>query len=80
MSFQQLNLWYTCKEVFLRWRFQPFEVTGITAMETIQAQDGAIFPWLITTVYWKFNSGAWLAELGVFVPFCSNSTRRMLHP
>lgn len=57
----------------------PEQVTGIIVMETTQSTDSSTYPWLINTVYSEFNSGAWLVDLGVFVPAnCSTASRRML--
>jgi len=74
-------VWYNCDNVFLRWRtaLTPEFVTGIIVMETVPAPAGSKYPWLINTVYSEFNSGAWLVDLGVFVPSnCSSSSRRLL--
>ncbi|KXL48206.1 hypothetical protein M433DRAFT_481620 [Acidomyces richmondensis BFW] len=81
IPFEQLNVWYNCDNVFLRWRtaLTPEFVTGIIVMETVPAPAGSKYPWLINTVYSEFNSGAWLVDLGVFVPSnCSSSSRRLL--
>jgi len=84
IPFDQLNVWYNCDTVFLRWRTTlnftnpaPEFVTGIIVLETTAAPGNAQ-PWLINTVYSEFNSGAWLVDLGVFVPNCTISSRRML--
>lgn len=76
-------MWYNCDTVFLRWRtaLTPEFVTGIIVGETTQntnTTEGAQ-PWLINTLYSEFNSGAWLVDVGSFVPSgCSSSTRRSL--
>lgn len=64
--------------MFLRWRSsQPGfvepaqQVTGIIVLETSYA--GGEEPYIIDTVYSEFNSGAWLYDLGIFVPQCSGS-------
>jgi len=77
IPFQQLNLWYNCDNVFLRWRSAqtPEEVTGVIILETTQAPAGSEYNFLINTVYSEFNSGAWLVNLDVFVPSCSSSRR-----
>jgi len=84
IPFEKLNVWYSCDAVFLRWRTTiasgaPEFVTGIIVMETTQAPAGNAEPWLINTVYSEFNSGAWLVDIGTFVPQnCSSSSRRLL--
>ncbi|KAK4549524.1 hypothetical protein LTR36_006521 [Oleoguttula mirabilis] len=84
IPFEQLNVWYNCDTVFLRWRtaLTPESVTGIIVGETTQntnATTADAEPWLINTLYSEFNSGAWLVDTGSFVPTgCSSSTRRML--
>ncbi|KAK3109518.1 hypothetical protein LTR53_017148 [Teratosphaeriaceae sp. CCFEE 6253] len=84
IPFDQLNVWYNCDTVFLRWRTTldfttpaPEFVTGIIVLETTSAA-GSAQPWLINTVYSEFNSGAWLVDLGVFVPNCTVPSRRLL--
>lgn len=80
IPFEILNLWYACTgPVVIRWRSaqSPEEVTGNIVMETVRGNGSE--PWLINTVYSEFNSGAWLVDLGVFVPSnCSSSSRRLL--
>lgn len=86
IPFEQLNVWYNCDTVFLRWRTTlnftapaPQFVTGIIVLETTANPGNATEPWLINTVYSEFNSGAWLVDLGVFQPNCSATpSRRML--
>ncbi|KAK3673957.1 hypothetical protein LTR78_006159 [Recurvomyces mirabilis] len=84
IPFERLNLWYGCDAVFLRWRTTiapgaPEFVTGIIVLETTQAAAGSENAWLINTVYSEFNSGAWLVDLGTFVPSnCTNPSRRLL--
>lgn len=41
-------------------------------MEVCQGDDSE--PWIINTVYSEFNSGAWLYDLGIFVPTCDAGT------
>ncbi|KAK0347340.1 hypothetical protein LTR02_013837 [Friedmanniomyces endolithicus] len=84
IPFDQLNVWYNCDTVILRWRTTlnfttpaPEFVTGIIVLETTAAPGGAQ-PWLINTVYSEFNSGAWLVDLGTFVPNCTAPARRLL--
>ncbi|KAF2772407.1 hypothetical protein EJ03DRAFT_348784 [Teratosphaeria nubilosa] len=80
IPFEQLNLWYNCDNVFLRWRstMSPEIVTGIIILETTKADESSAQPWLINTVYSEFNSGAWLVDLGVFTPSnCSSSSAKM---
>ena len=74
ITFNILNLWYNCDTVIIRWTtpnpgtVQPEEeVTGIIVIEVVAGSTSAN-PWLIQTVYSEFNSGAWLYDLGVFVP------------
>jgi hypothetical protein len=83
IPFQILNQWYNCNTVIIRWRssapgsVQPEEeVTGIIVLEVVKNAPGRPQPWKIQTVYSEFNSGAWLYDLGVFVPSCSASTKR----
>merc|ERR1712029_579068 len=69
--------------VFLRWNaddLQPEPVTGIIVGECVQNPDpSASQPWLISSLYSEFNSGAWLVDVGTFVPSnCSSSARRSL--
>ncbi|CZT21585.1 uncharacterized protein RCC_07449 [Ramularia collo-cygni] len=77
IPFEILNIWYGCSAVTLRWRStypggpanpQQF-VTGIIVLETVCATGTEKYK--IKTVYSEFNSGAWLYDLGVFVPECS---------
>jgi len=82
IPFEQLNVWYNCDTVFLRWRtaLTPEFVTGIIVGETqpnTNTTEGAQ-PWLINHIYSEFNSGAWLVDVGSFVPSCGSSSRRML--
>lgn len=79
IPFETLNVWHGCDFVALRWRtsapgtVQPEQpVTGIIILETC-AGGSAQEPWLIDTVYSEFNSGAWLYDLGIFVPTCNAS-------
>ncbi|KJY00710.1 hypothetical protein TI39_contig315g00038 [Zymoseptoria brevis] len=70
IPFEQLNIWHTCDAVTLRWKSagpgqEPQQVTGIIVMETECGGDGTR---LINTVYSEFNSGAWMANLGIFTP------------
>ncbi|KAK5129194.1 hypothetical protein LTR08_003769 [Meristemomyces frigidus] len=78
ISFEQLNVWYSCTAVFLRWRtpLTPEFVTGIIVGETIKNTNSTSDePWLINTIYSEFNSGAWLVDVGSFVPTnCSTSS------
>lgn len=83
IPFEILNVWYGCDSVTMRWRssapeangVQPQQqVTGIVVMEVCQ---GGSEPWVIDTVYSEFNSGAWLYDLGVFVPTCKASKAKM---
>ncbi|CAK4030984.1 Hypothetical predicted protein [Lecanosticta acicola] len=81
IPFEILNTWHNCDTVTMRWRTSapgtvvPEEpVTGIVVMETIYAGSGNDEPWLIETVYSEFNSGAWLYDLGIFVPTACNAT------
>jgi len=80
IPFEQLNVWYNCDTVFLRWRtaLTPEFVTGIAVLETTAASSGSQ-PWLINTLYSEFNVGAWLVDIGTFTPAnCTASSRRML--
>lgn len=72
IPFEILNMWYACTgPVVIRWRSaqSPEEITGNIVMET--ERGNGTQPWLISTVYSEFNSGAWLVNLGVFTPNCS---------
>lgn len=82
IPFEILNVWHNCDTVTMRWvtsapgTVQPEEpVTGIVVMETIFA--GGEESWLIETVYSEFNSGAWLYDLGVFVPSCNSTEAKV---
>jgi hypothetical protein len=76
IPFDILNMWYACEgPVVIRWRTTvmpgaPETVTGNIVLET-ERSNNATEPWLIKTVYSEFNSGAWLVDLGVFVPNCT---------
>ncbi|KAK5120797.1 hypothetical protein LTR85_005864 [Meristemomyces frigidus] len=73
IPFEILNLWYACEgPVVIRWRSAqtPEIITGNIVMETTRGTNSSE-PWLISTVYSEFNSGAWLVNLGVFTPNCS---------
>jgi len=73
IPFEILNLWYACEgPVVIRWRSaqSPEIITGNIVLETERGTNSSE-PWLISTVYSEFNSGAWLVNLGVFVPNCS---------
>jgi len=75
IPFEILNMWYACTgPVVIRWRSAqtPEIVTGNIVLETERSTNGTE-PWLISTVYSEFNSGAWLVNLGVFVPNCTAS-------
>lgn len=84
IPWENLNVWHNCDTVIVRWRSSapgtvtPEEpVTGIVVLETVHntvASQKADNPFKIKTVYSEFNSGAWLYDLGVFVPSCGNST------
>ena len=83
IPFEILNVWHGCDFVTMRWRssapeangVQPQQqVTGVVVMEVCQ---GASEPWVIDTVYSEFNSGAWLYDLGVFVPTCNATQAKM---
>ena len=83
IPFEILNLWNNCDNVMLRWRTHdlgptqpPETVTGMVVIETTESGDDTN-PWQIQTVYSEFNSGAWLYDLGIFVPTCS-ATKRSL--
>jgi len=77
IPFKILNLWHTCSTVIIRWRASApgtitttqEPVTGIIVLETQPNKNKASDqPYLIQTVFSEFNSGAWLYDLGVFVP------------
>jgi len=74
IPFEILNLYNNCNSVTIRWLSkgegqEPQQVTGIINMETEKNPDKkSSQKWLINTVYSEFNSGAWLVNLGVFVP------------
>lgn len=61
----------------------PEAVTGIVILETTP-NTGSGTPYLIDTVYSEFNSGAWLADLGVFSPSCNTTStskaKRVVRP
>ena len=70
--FEILKTWHNCDTVVLHWRSaqEPQIITGNIVLETVPAPAGNEYPWQIETVYSEFNSGAWLVNLGVFVPTC----------
>jgi hypothetical protein len=78
ITFNILNLWHNCDTVIIRWTTPnpgtvspEEEVTGIIVIEAVRNPNvGSSEPWLIQTVFSEFNSGAWLYDLGVFVPNC----------
>ncbi|KAK3069206.1 hypothetical protein LTR53_012646 [Teratosphaeriaceae sp. CCFEE 6253] len=73
IPFEILNMWYACEgPVVIRWRSaqKPNIITGNIVMEVVRDTTGSE-PWVIKTVYSEFNSGAWLVNLGVFVPNCT---------
>jgi len=72
IPYEQLNIWHTCDTVFLRWRsaMSPEEVTGIIVAECVYTHN----TWKIETLYSEFNSGAWLVDLGIFVPSCNSTS------
>lgn len=72
IPFTILNLWNTCNTVILRWRSSPGPgfvkpeqaVTGIIVLETqASLNQSSSEPFLISTVYSEFNSGAWLVDI-----------------
>lgn len=79
IPFRILKMWHNCDAVFMRWRSgkpgtvkpeQP--VTGIIAIDAVpNPKAKSDQPWLMKTVYSEFNSGAWLYDLGIFVPECN---------
>jgi hypothetical protein len=85
IPFNILNLWHTCSTVIIRWRASApgtitttqEPVTGIIVIETSKnPKKNTDQPFLINTVFSEFNSGAWLYDLGVFVPNCTASTSK----
>jgi hypothetical protein len=78
---------HNCDTVTLRWRSpmpnptasqapNPQEqVTGIIVLETRFQGFNCPQPFLISTIYSEFNSGAWLYDLEVFKPTCSSNKR-----
>lgn len=82
IPFEILNVWHNCNTVTLRWKsstpgtVQPEQqVTGIVVMETVCSSGAEKHK--IKTVYSEFNSGAWLYDLGVFVPTCNASASKL---
>jgi hypothetical protein len=70
INFEQLNLWYNCNSVTIRWKstntapgsdVKP--IIGLIVMETIRAPAGSAQPFMIDTVYSEFDSGSWLQNL-----------------
>ncbi|TKA29186.1 hypothetical protein B0A50_03696 [Salinomyces thailandicus] len=71
INFNQLNLWYTCDTVIIRWEttntanitdVKP--VVGLISMETVSAPEGeGLCGRWIDTVYSEFDAGAWLQNL-----------------
>lgn len=88
IPFKILNMWHTCSTVIIRWRASApgtisgtqEPVTGIIVLETQPSRNkNAEQPFRIQTVFSEFNSGAWLYDLGVFVPSnCSATAKRSL--
>lgn len=79
VRFQIVKMWYSCEEVFIYWNMtagvastdEPSEpIRGITTIEAEQAAEGSPFPWVNKRVWSEFNSGAYLVNLGLFVPKC----------
>lgn len=78
IPFTILKIWNTCTSVHFLWDSVPGpggpanpqqRVTGLIAIDAVpNTTPGASQPWLIQTVYSEFNSGAWLYDLGIFVP------------
>lgn len=85
IPFAILNMWYACTgPVVIRWASAqtPEPITGNIVLETTRG-NSTDEPWLISTVYSEFNSGAWLVNLGVFSPNCTttaNSTTKRALP
>ena len=82
IPFQILNRWYNCNTVIIRWKSSApgtvspeQQVTGIIVLETVKNMHGGAEPWKIKEVFSEFNSGAWLYDLGVFVPSCDSTKR-----
>jgi len=83
IPFELLNVWNNCDTVMLRWRTshpKPIvlsgsaiqQVTGTVVIEVEQNTDAsAPQPWLISTIYSEFNSGAWVVDNGNFTPSCN---------
>lgn len=76
IPFELLNVWHNCDVITLRWKtpspgtVQPEQqVTGIIVLEAKKVSGPE--PWLISTAYSEFNSGAWLYDLGIFQPTCN---------
>lgn len=88
IPFKILNLWHNCNTVIIRWRASApgtittaqEPVTGIIVIETQPNKNKASDqPFLIQTVFSEFNSGAWLYDLGVFVPSnCTAAAKRSI--
>lgn len=66
------NLWFSCKEVFIRLASDqtPAAVRGLLVLEMTRAPEDAPFPWIMSKMFFEFNSGAWLVNLGVFTAEC----------
>ena len=66
IPFKQLNLWYNCDTVTIRWEsdMKPGIVTGLIVLETVYQNRN----FLIKEVFSEFNSGSWLVNLGIFKP------------
>lgn len=78
---EQLNLWYTCATVIVRWmsnnpangvptKAANEPVVGNSVLEVGFNDEavGDVDTWLIEVIYSEFNSGAWLVDYGVFKP------------
>ena len=51
-------------------------MTGVVLLETVYNDGHAAVPFQISATYSEFNSGAWLYDLGIFVPNCPASKKR----
>lgn len=59
---------YSCDIVMLRYGIIPATenarlLAGMIVLETSPAPNGAVFPWLIDTVYDEFDSGGYIQYL-----------------
>ena len=73
--FKITNYWFNCNNVIVRWQSDqsPQPVVGISVLQVIPSTSS--YKWQINMVWVEFDAAAWLVNLGVFKPTCSNTKR-----